>query len=213
MHEERLSIELKSVSTDEPGSFEGALSTYGNTDLTGDSVLPGAFTKTLKDNGSIVPLFKDHDHSRQIGVLRLQDTPTALVARGKLNLDLKLAQDVYSNMLFNAKHGVKTGLSIGYRTVKEKMAGPVRQLVELALKEGSICLWPANEQALVSAVKSEAAERETAKVLATIEELRKQLRSSIADMDSRRKEFDARRTTGKQKHDLRSRRFDSARAS
>jgi hypothetical protein len=57
--------------------------------------------------------------------------------------------------LFNAKHGVKTGLSIGYRTVKDRMDGSVRHLLELALKEGSLTLFPANQQALVSAVKSE----------------------------------------------------------
>jgi uncharacterized protein len=187
--DQRLSLELKSVSTDEQGVFEGALSTYGNVDLTGDAVMPGAFSKTLKDSGGTVPLFKDHDHSQQIGVLKLQDTATALVARGKLNLDLPLARDVYSNLLFNAKNGVKTGLSIGYRTVKEKMAGPVRQLVELALKEGSICLWPANQEALISAVKSEVDQRSREKTSAAIRELIQQMRSYSAGVARRKKEF------------------------
>jgi HK97 family phage prohead protease len=102
-----------------------------------------------------LPLHLNHDHTQQVGVLLLHDTPTALAANGKLNLDLPLARDTYSNLLFNAKHGVKTGLSIGYRTVKDRMDGSVRHLLELALKEGSLTLFPANQQALVSAVKSE----------------------------------------------------------
>jgi HK97 family phage prohead protease len=187
MHENTLSIELKSISADEPGSFEGALSTYGNVDLTGDAVMPGAFNKTLQESGNTVPLFKDHDHSQQIGILKLQDSPTALLARGKLNLDLPLARDFHSNMLFNLKHGgVRTGLSIGYRTIKEKMVGEVRQLIELALKEGSVCLWPANELALVSAVKSETAEREKQKTLAAIQDLSRLFRSGITAIDERR---------------------------
>jgi HK97 family phage prohead protease len=151
---QKLSIELKSISAEEPGTFEGALSTYGNVDLTGEAVQAGAFTKTLKDSGGTVPLFLNHDHEHQVGVLKLHDTPTALAAKGRFNLDLPLARDAYSNLLFNQKHGVKSALSIGFRTIKDRVEGNVRHLLELSLKEGSLTLFPANEQALVNAVKS-----------------------------------------------------------
>ena len=151
---QKLSIELKAISTDEPGTFQGALSTYGNVDLTGEACQQGCFTKSLKENGGTVPLFLNHDHTQQVGVLKLTDTPVALAAKGKLNLDIPAARDAYSNLLFNQKHGVKSALSIGFRTVKHKMEGSVRHLIELAVKEGSLTLFPANEQALVNAVKS-----------------------------------------------------------
>ena len=176
----QLPIELKSLSTDDPGTFEGTLSTYGGSpDLQGDVVQPGAFTKTLKENRGTVPLFLNHDPNQQVGVLKLHDTPTALAAKGKLNLDVPLARDAYSNMLFNAKHGVKTGLSIGFRTIKDRVEGSTRHLVELALGEGSITLFPANEQALVSAVKSEIDRRRDETLIGLMEELKNSFRKGI----------------------------------
>ncbi len=151
--------------------------------------MQGCFTKSLKENGGTCPLFLNHDHTQQVGVLKLTDTPTALAAKGKLNLDLPLARDAYSNLLFNQKHGVKSALSIGFRTIKDKVEGNVRHLIELALKEGSLTLFPANEQALVNAVKSEVDQRQSEKAMASIEELRRLFRQGIAECDERRRKY------------------------
>ena len=45
----RLRFEIKQIS--EQGYFEGLLSPYGSVDDGNDVVEPGAYTKTLKDNG------------------------------------------------------------------------------------------------------------------------------------------------------------------
>jgi uncharacterized protein len=187
--DQRFSLELKSVSTDEPGVFEGALSTYGNTDLVGEVCQQGCFTKSLKESGGVVPLFLNHDHTQQVGILKLTDTPSALEARGKFNLDLAAAKAAYSNLKFNVQHGIKSGLSIGFRTIKDRVEGPVRHLIELALKEGSLTLFPANQMALVNAVKSEVDRRNEENVLALIQELRQSFRSYISEADRRKKEF------------------------
>jgi uncharacterized protein len=192
MSKETLSFELKSISVDEPGTFTGDLSTYGNQDLVGDIVQRGAFTKTLQENGGTVPLFLNHDPNLQVGVLKLTDTPTSLAAKGKLNLDLPLARDAYSNLLFNAKHGVKTALSIGFRSVKDKVEGGVRHLLEIALKEGSLTLHPANERALVNAVKSEVDRRQEKQAIAYIAQMRELFRRGIANIDERRNNYKVR---------------------
>jgi HK97 family phage prohead protease len=143
-------FEIKSL--DEEGVFEGKLAVYGNVDLIGDVIEPGAFTKTLSERGSSVPLLWDHDLSTPIGSLELTDGASALMAKGKLLIhDVPKAREVYALM----KAGVVRGLSIGYRALKAKSVGSVRHLKELALFEGSLTVVPMNPEALVTAVKHE----------------------------------------------------------
>lgn len=143
------SLELKAL--DETGVFEGRLAVYGNVDEGGDVIEPGAFTKTLKEGGGTVPLLWAHDTREPIGSLTLTDSPTALLARGKLVLSVGKAKEVYDLM----RAGVVRGLSIGYRTIKAQMAGDVRRLKELRLFEGSLTPVPMNGEALVTAVKQQ----------------------------------------------------------
>jgi phage head maturation protease len=51
------------------------------------------------------------------------------------------------------KAGACKGLSIGYRTIKDLMDGPVRRLKELALYEGSVVTLACNPLAQITAVK------------------------------------------------------------
>jgi hypothetical protein len=63
-------FELKSVS-EADGSFTGLASTYGNVDLGNDEVIPGAFSKTLRDAKGPWPLLAGHDPKEQIGLRRV----------------------------------------------------------------------------------------------------------------------------------------------
>src|SRR5512137_3020551 len=76
----------------EEGTFEGILSPYGNVDLGGDVVEPGAYTKTLKDRGNTVPLLWQHRTDMPIGELALEDKPDGLYCKGKLLMALPEAQ-------------------------------------------------------------------------------------------------------------------------
>jgi uncharacterized protein len=191
MSKETLSFELKSISVDEPGTFEGSLSTYGNKDLVGDIVERGAFTKTLKENGAVLPLLLNHNPSLQVGILKLNDSPNALVATGKINLDTELGRDAYSNLKFNFINSVKSALSIGFRSIKDKMEGDVRHLLEIALHEGSLTLFPANQQALINAVKSEVDRHQEKQAIAAIAQMRELFRRGIANIDDRKKYYKA----------------------
>jgi HK97 family phage prohead protease len=132
------------------GSFSGMLSPYSNVDESGDSVLPGAFTKTLAEKGNKRPLLWAHESDSPIGELILTDGPSGLWAEGKLLMTLPKAQEAYQCL----KAGIVTGLSIGYRTVQDEFQQGVRLLKQLALYEGSLVCFPCNELATITSVKS-----------------------------------------------------------
>jgi len=144
----RFSIEIKAISAD--GSFEGLLAVYNNVDLGKDLIEAGAFTKTIQEHGSEVPLLWQHDTEEPIGKLTLIDGPDALRVNGQLLMDLPMAQKAYLLL----KAGIIKGLSIGYDTIKEAVEGKVRRLKELRLWEGSIVTFPMNEAAMVTAIKA-----------------------------------------------------------
>lgn len=152
MENKILVLNLKAAT--ETGVFEGRLSTYGGPpDRVGDVVQPGAFSKTLQESGGIVPLLLGHDSNKQVGILRLRDSASALVANGEFNMDSPLAREAHSQLRFNAKNGLRHGLSIGYRVIKSFAKNGVRYLTEVELFEGSLTPIPANVYATVEAVK------------------------------------------------------------
>jgi HK97 family phage prohead protease len=140
-------IAIKEISGD--GSFEGLLAVYGNVDLGKDMIEPGAFTKTIQEHGSEVPLLWQHDTDEPIGKLTLVDGPDALRVKGQLLMDLPMAQKAF--LLLKAR--IIRGLSIGYDSIKDSVEEGVRHLKELRLWEGSIVTFPMNEAAMVTSVK------------------------------------------------------------
>jgi HK97 family phage prohead protease len=136
-------------SLDEQGQFTGLASVYGNVDLGGDVVMPGAFTKSLADRGGEIPILFQHDMREPIGLGKLKDGPSGLEIQGKLVLEVAKAREAYS--LLKAK--VLRGLSFGYDTVKSDIQAGVRYR-ELKLYEVSLVTVPMNELATVTAVKT-----------------------------------------------------------
>jgi len=145
----KFSFEIKQV--DEDGTFEGYLSKYDVVDLGKDVVKKGAFTKTIQESGGEVPLLWQHDHTSPIGSLKLEDRDEGLWVKGKLALEVQKAKEAYELV----KAGVIKGLSIGYQTMREKMDGSIRNLLEISLKEGSIVTFPMLPLARIESVKAE----------------------------------------------------------
>jgi uncharacterized protein len=144
-----LRFEVKEIG--DAGQFLGLASTFGNVDSTGDLVEHGAFTKTLQDNNSETPILWAHDPASIVGVGRMRETQQGLEIHGQLVLDAnEPAQRAYSLM----KAGAVRGLSIGYDVVRHVVKNGVRILQEVKLYEVSLTGFPANEQALVTAVKT-----------------------------------------------------------
>jgi HK97 family phage prohead protease len=148
----RLQLEIKEIGAD--GSFEGILASYNTVDLGGDSILPGAFTKTLQEHGAVVPLLWQHKTDEPIGTLTLTDSPTGLLVKGQLLMGLPTAQKAY--LLLKAR--VIKGMSIGYDAIKDAVENGVRILKEIRLWEGSVVTFPMNPAAMVTAIKAHALE-------------------------------------------------------
>ncbi|MCF6199467.1 MAG: HK97 family phage prohead protease [Hyphomicrobiaceae bacterium] len=145
-------LDFKAVQTD--GSFEGYASLFGQKDMGGDIVMPGAFAKSLKKRGAggIRMLFQ-HDPGEPIGVWReIREDQRGLFVRGQLLPDVARAREVLSLM----REGALDGLSIGFRTLKGRSdkARKVRRLHEIDLWEISIVTFPMLPNARISKVKS-----------------------------------------------------------
>jgi HK97 family phage prohead protease len=152
---QRKELKLNVKSLDGQGQFTGLASVYGNTDLGGDIVLPGAFTKTLADRGGEVPILFAHDMRQPIGLGKLRDTVGGLEIQGQLVLNgVPKALEAYQ--LLKAK--VLRGLSIGYDVVKSDVQNGIRHLRELKLFEISLVTVPMNEMAVVSSIKASSPE-------------------------------------------------------
>jgi uncharacterized protein len=149
MQHSNFPFEVKSVSESGDGTFAGFASVYNNVDLQGDSVQPGAFTKTLRDAKGSWIVLAGHDKKEEIGFASLEDSPHGLKVDGHLVLHTDKAKQTYALMRAKAIRG----MSIGYDTVRSVMRDGVRQLTELKLYEVSLTPWPANELALVTSIK------------------------------------------------------------
>lgn len=146
-------LDIKNLADD--GTFEGYGSIFGNVDCYRESVVKGAFSKSLKkheqDNNPVLMLWQ-HSWQDPIGVWKeLKEDERGLYGVGEINLDVQKGREAYSLM----KQRALTGLSIGYKEVKYTDNAEVRFLEEIDLYEISPVTFPANEEARISAVKSE----------------------------------------------------------
>ncbi|MGC9544017.1 HK97 family phage prohead protease [Streptomyces sp. UG1] len=146
------------ASDDGPGTLEGYLSTFGNTDLQGDVIEPGAFAKTVnKVNKDGIPLLADHNASVRnvLGtIVHAEEDSKGLRIRARFAADPD-AQAIRQKLL----DGHLKAMSIGYEPkewgIREDDDGRmVRVLKEVKLWEGSVVVFPANPEALVDTVKS-----------------------------------------------------------
>lgn len=145
-----LKLQIKDVKDD--GQFEGYCSTFGNEDLGGDIVAPGAFTKTIKDKKDH-PILWGHNAREVIGVnQKYTEDSKGLYVQGQLVLDVQRAKEAHALM----KAGAVKGMSIGYDVVVDEYNRDtnIRTLKELKLWEYSLTPFPMNPEATVTTVKS-----------------------------------------------------------
>jgi len=142
------------------GFITGYASQFDVVDLAGDVVRPGAFTKTIAEQGGKVVLMAKHAalggglEDVVATVVELNEDEYGLRFRAHYHDD-DVAQAVRAKIGQLMADGIKIGASIGYRILKwgylkdETNGMMIRELNELALKEITITLIPANEGAFV----------------------------------------------------------------
>lgn len=151
-------FDIKEVNDDgTTGVIEGYASTFGNVDLGNDRVVKGAFKKTIKDNMKW-PILADHNPYTPVGInTNAYEDNKGLYVKGELELGVEKAKERYLLAKQAARHGGRSGLSIGYQIVKAepaKDAPLVLELKELKMYEYSLVTFPMNTEALVTGAKS-----------------------------------------------------------
>ena len=142
-----------SASIEPDGHFSGYASLFGETDLSRDIVMPGAFAKSIRARGpSGIRMLFQHDPATPIGTWQeVREDGRGLFVRGRLMTEVARAREVLALM----RAGAIDGLSIGFRTVKGQTDAKtgVRRLIEVDLWEISVVTFPMLPAARVSAVK------------------------------------------------------------
>jgi len=156
-----LPFELKSIATlrqddgAEVGVFEGLASTFGNPDLVGDVIAPGAFRSSLVRPERIKMLWQ-HDARAPIGIWeRIVETTAGLAVKGRLVLEVQQAREALALL----RAGAVDALSIGFSVPEggaafEQREKAVRRITKVDLWEISVVTFPANPKARISRVKA-----------------------------------------------------------
>ena len=144
-------LEIKAASG---RKFEGHGSIFGNVDLGGDIVVPGAFARTMADHkaeGTMPLMFWMHQADQVPGVwLEMGEDKDGLHVVGEL-LDTSLGRDM---MTLLDRKAVR-GLSIGYSPVEVGWGREGERLLkQVALHEVSIVSMAMNPLARVESLKA-----------------------------------------------------------
>lgn len=136
---------------EETGTFEGYASVFDGEDSYGDTVLKGAYEKTLQERERPVRMRWNH-YGPVIGKwLEMYEDEKGLYVKGQLTPGHSLASDTLALL----KHKAIDGLSIGYyvRDYERKENGGLI-LKEIELVEISVVEEPADLSATITGVKS-----------------------------------------------------------
>src|SRR6266704_2947565 len=159
-----ISGEIKATN-DQKGIVEGYLNYIGNIDFTEDRTMPGAFRKTLSDSYSrkaaqdldyIWPFLLNHDYSQLPpgGIFEANEDRKGLYIKTQFNLDIQMGRELYSSF----KMGTMKKQSMGYKAIQvdwvKEEGKSIRNLLEVAVMEGSAVVFPMNDLAQVDTVKN-----------------------------------------------------------
>ena len=146
-------IELKDSAVDiKARTFEGYAATW-DLDLVGDVIKKGAFQKSIKENfpaGNIKVLWQ---HDKPIGVPEeITEDSKGLYVRARVS-DTQLGNEALELMKDRAVDQMSIGFTIPARKSQMNDDGQ-REIHEIKLMEFSPVTFPANENAVITGVKS-----------------------------------------------------------
>jgi HK97 family phage prohead protease len=123
--------------------FAGYAALFGTPDAAHDTVMSGAFRRTLADRGGPLPLFWQHKPDQQIGWIEAaQEDERGLRVIAQLdNPNGRAASLIASRQV--------DGLSFGYRAQKFRKDGSGRKLEDIDLFEVSLVSHPLQHGARV----------------------------------------------------------------
>lgn len=145
-----------SYQVQEEGVIEGYASVFGGVDSYGDTIEPTAYDNVISE-GQKPLMFYQHDRwGVPIGRWEeLSVDSKGLKVKGRLNLELKEAQDVYSALKFGSLDGMSIGFRLRDRDYEydDNDVCHIKNISELL--EISIVNFPADKSARVMGVKAD----------------------------------------------------------
>ena len=152
MHHASFHLDIKSLS--DAGQIVGLAARYGNMDADGESFEQGAFAKSaaaIKMGGRLPAMLLHHDRTRPVGRWdSFEESVAGLIVQGQIALEANDGRDAYALV----KGGALNGLSVGFRTIADKIASNVRVITEAELFEVSLVAVPSNPMTRIDGVKS-----------------------------------------------------------
>jgi len=142
--------------------IKGYASVFNVVDSHNETILPGAFSKTLKHIKKYkhtIPLFHEHCETSIIGkVDKLTQNKKGLLIEATL-FDKKIIEDLKKF----SDNGIEMGFSIGYNLIEgtyfnknhknyRELTGEVRFLKHIHLLEISVVKWPSNQRCFVKCI-------------------------------------------------------------
>ena len=181
MLKKTLNLEQVQIKLDgEVGRFAGYASVFGGVDSYGDTIVRGAYTSTLRNNGKPKMFFNHNMYTLPIGKwVKAAEDDHGLYVEGELTIGNSMSEDVYASI----KHGTVDGLSIGYYLKKgdydETESGRIIKKVH-SLVEVSVVAFPADGAARVdgASVKADDLMVEAVNELETIRDFERFLRDA-----------------------------------
>ena len=156
MEIERKTITIGSVkSVSDEGILTGYGAVFGNVDLQGDVIAPGAFEESIQDFIADGYLMADHDWQKRIGTIETAREDTkGLYFEAKFHTTA-FAQEFKKVIKERIERGKKVALSIGYKVLQDSpLSKGVRQLQKLKLYEISVVTVGANSLATAAGMKA-----------------------------------------------------------
>jgi hypothetical protein len=153
-----VTFDAKSFSADaeDTRKFSGYANTFDHLDRAGDITMRGAFLKSIQKHltaGTTPKMLAHHDVTRPIGVWEVMvEDEKGLYVEGRLTKGVRDADEAYALL----KDGALDSMSIGYRVVREEYdrKSGANLLHEVDLHEISLVAIPANQESVITAIKS-----------------------------------------------------------
>lgn len=158
------------ATNDQQGIIEGYLNYIGNIDYGDDRTMKGAFRNTIRDSFArksqqgldyLWPYLWNHDYNLipPGGIFDADETLQGLYIKTQFNMDMQMGRELYSSF----KMGTMKKQSMGYKAIQVEYVKDdgrtIRNLLEVAVMEGSAVVFPMNDLATVEVVKSKLGKR------------------------------------------------------
>ena len=182
-------MEFKSIKFDDTlvnpdeRTFEGYAAAYGNVDTDGDVIEQNAFAKSIKEGfpANRIKVLWQHKADTPIGLpVEMREDSKGLWVKSKISKTAK-GDEAIELM----RDGVIDRLSVGFSIPGGKSqvdAAGVRHIYEGKLFEYSLVTWPANDQAIITGVKTLKEMREFAENHTLSEKARNELLGELSSI-------------------------------